>query len=66
MQAGRILKYIAVVLTILLVFGMYPAILWGWIAKTNFWLLYVILIALDLICIRLIKRSNEKKYNEKK
>ena len=66
MKQPRILKYTALVLTILLVFGIYPAILCNWILQFEFWLFYLILIGLDLYCIRLLKSKNGRVQDDTK
>jgi len=66
MEPSLALKYTALILTILIVFGIYPAILYNWILRLEFWLFYLILIGLDLYCIRLLKSKNRRTQDETK
>lgn len=52
----KLLKLLAIILTLIIVISFYPAIAWDWLARPIFWLLYILGIVADLWCINLLKK----------
>lgn len=52
----KFLKILAVVFTLLIVTSIYPAIIWNLFARPVFWILYILCITADYLCIRSLKK----------
>lgn len=52
------LKWVAIGLTILIVVLIYPAIIYGLFATSLFWVTYLILVLLDWLILRFLKKKH--------
>lgn len=55
------LKVTAILLTLGVVIFIYPALIWAWFIKPFFWVIYIILLAVDLWCIKTLKKMQIEK-----
>jgi len=52
----RLLKLLAILLTLIIAVSFYPAIIMHWFTQPVFWLIYILSIIADLYCINRLKK----------